>query len=353
MPKTTEEIAAEAKAATGVHDPATLSAVEEKLAAMRDKIDEVDEVQSEPQGEPQEEPQGESQDEPQGEPQGEPQEEPQGESQDGDQKDLPMLPAGHRRAALARGFTTEEVDQYLRIKPEEAVQHFGEVFDDWQKDNSAFSRRGRQLIKTDDQPTEGKVAPTDTKVPEALPMLDAKVLAEEHGLDEAFVSAIIGPMNAQTIKLNAIATEFADSKKFIKDTESDTLAATIQTFFTSDEMKPLNETYGLDDTSLTQEQIDKRMELLKEADIISAGARDHGQDMPILDALGRAFSIVSQGSRDEILRQKIRKSMTKRTKTLPSSHQQVSSRDEGKPTSEKELEVIVKNRMNELNYGSD
>ena len=347
MPKTTEEIAAEAKAATGVHDPATLSAVEEKLAVMRDKIDEVDEVQPAPkEEEPQEEPQEETHEE-------EPQEEPQGESQDEDQKDLPMLPAGHRRAALARGFTTEEVDQYLRIKPEEAVQHFGEVFDDWQKDNSAFSRRGRQLIKTDDQPIEGGVAPTDTKAPEALPMLDAKVLAEEHGLDEAFVSAIVGPMNAQTTKLNAIAMEFVDSKKFIKDTESDTLATTIQTFFTSDEMKPLSETYGLDDVSLTQEQVDKRMELLNEADIISAGARDHGQDMPILDALGRAFSIVSQGSRDEILRQKIRKSMTKRTKTLPSSHQQVSTRDSNEPLSDKEFETVVRKKMNELNYGSD
>ncbi len=318
------------------------------MAAIRVKDDD-EEVQPEPKEETHQEETHEE------ETQEEPQDDTQEETQEEGKEELPMLPSGHRRAALARGFTTEEVDQYLRTKPDEANQYFGEVFDNWQKDNSEWSRRGRDLKAAETQrssaPT-GEPAVKGTKIPEAIPMVDAKALAEEHGFDEALIGALVGPINATATQLNAIATKFAGSEEFIKKTESDTLAANIQTFFTSDDMKSLGETYGLDDAALTTEQFDKRMEVLGEADIIIAGARDHGIDMSTQDALSRAYSIVSKGSRDDILRQEIRDSMKKRTKTLPSSHQQTPTRDTDKPMTDDELVKSVQSKMDELKYGT-
>ena len=49
--------------------------------------------------------------------------------------DLPMLPSGHRRAALAMGYTTEEVDHFLKTHPDEAMQRFGELFDERRKES--------------------------------------------------------------------------------------------------------------------------------------------------------------------------------------------------------------------------
>jgi len=268
------------------------------------------------------------------------------EKEDTDSKkdDSPILPVGHRRAALARGWANEEIDHYLETKPDEAVEKLGEVFDDWQRENSLFSERGRLLKEAGQKASEGDKG-EDKKTSDVLPHYDAKALVEEHPGSEDLINALTTPLNAMIDRVNAATEKLTKSEKFVQDTQEDALVTVTQDFLTGKEMEPYRETYGAEIKDVTDEQMQNRLKLFAEADIIIAGAVAHGREITAQNALERAFAIVSQGTRDEGIRQGIRDSMKKRTKTTKSSHQQTSVADENQEISEKELEKRTDARL--------
>lgn len=260
--------------------------------------------------------------------------------------DSSILPAGHRRAALARGWTNEEIDHYLEIKPDEAATRLGEVFDDWQRENSRWSERGRQLVGAEQKASEDEKGETK-ETPKVLSHYDAKALIEEHG-NEDLVNALINPLNAVIDQVNAATEKLSKSEKFLQGTTENALLSTTQDFLKSKEMEPYRETYGVEIKDVTDAQMENRLKLFAEADIIVAGAIAHGREITVPDALERAFAIVSQGTRDEGIRQTIRNSMKKRTKTTQSSHQQTSAPDENQEISDKELVKRTDERLRAL-----
>jgi len=264
----------------------------------------------------------------------------------GKKDDSPLLPSGHRRAALARGYTSEEVDHYLETKPDEAVARFEEIFDEWQKENSRWSDRGRQLHAAG-QTAAKKDEDKSGKSSEALPHFDAEGLIREHG-NEDLINALVTPLNATIDRVNAATERISHSEDFLRDTEQNALTIATQDFLTSKEMESFKDTYGTEIKDLTDEQVKNRMELFGEADILVAGAKDHGKDITVQDALERAHIIVSQGTRDEGIRQSIRASLKKRTKTTRTTHQQISSTDEDQLISDEELEKRTNERLRAL-----
>ena len=250
---------------------------------------------------------------------------------------LPMLPSGYRRAALAREYTNEEIDQYLRTKPDEAVARFKELFNDWQEQNSRWSDRGRQLAAVNQKASEADTKVASEAASGTLSHYDVKALIEEHGESEDLINALVTPLNKTIDQVNAVADRLSKSENFLRNTEETALAVATQEFLTGKSMESFRETYGTEIKDLTKKQVDNRMELFKEADIIAAGAQDHGIDITVQDALERAHILVSQGSRDAAIRQSIRESMEKRTKTLGSSHQKTSTVDEDQSISDEEL----------------
>lgn len=263
--------------------------------------------------------------------------------------DLPMLPSGHRRAALARGYTTEEVDQYLRTKPEEATVRFGEIFDDWQKQNSQWSDRGRQLADIEREASKkGTSSETATKVvPEAtLAHFDVEALVEEHGDSEELIKALVAPMNAMVDRVNAATEKLSKSEDFLRTQEINALTDATRDFFKSKEMESSKEVYGDKVGELTDEQMTSRMKLFEQADMLVTGAAAHGKDITIQDALERAHILTSQGTRDDAIRAELRKSLKKRTKTERSSHQKIPTGDQ--PVTEDELERRVAANMQKI-----
>lgn len=257
--------------------------------------------------------------------------------------DSPMLPSGHRRAALARGFTSEEVDYYLETKPDEAIKELARVFDEWQEENSRWSDRGRQLLAAGQEASDEKVD-DGKKSSEALAHYDAAALIEKHG-NEDLINDLIDPLNATIDQVNAVTEKLSHSEKFLRNTEINALEVATQNFLKSKEMEPFRDTFGVEITELTDKQVKNRMELFGEADIIVAGAKDHGKDITIQNALERAHIIVSQGTRDEGIRQSIRDSLKKRTKTTKTTHQQTTSPGDNEEVSDEELEKRTADRM--------
>jgi len=277
-----------------------------------------------------------------------PEVEPDPEPKPGDkQEDEVMLPAGHRRAALARGWTKEEIDHYLGTKPEEAQAAFKETFGEWQKENAEWSRRGRELkaaseVKDDAVP----VKKDDAASP--LSKLDAKALIEEHG-SEDLINALVGPLNAMVDRLNDAAGQVAQSQEFVNDSKVKALATEAQSFLMSTEMKPFRELYGTEVRDLTDAQFETRKKLFARADDLTCGAVHHGAALSVHDALTRAHAIVSAGNRDAGIRADIRASLKKRTKTTRSTQQKAPPADaKNEPMTEAELEKATEGRLRAL-----
>jgi len=250
----------------------------------------------------------------------------------------PILPSGHRRAALAHGWTNEEVDHFLETKPDEAVKEIGKIYEDWRTESSLWSKRGRELKATDKRSSEDG----EKKV---LSHYDAKALIEAHPESEDLINDLVGPLNAAIDGVKDVAERLSGSEKFLKDTETNALEVATQEFLTSKDMKPFADTYGVEIKDLTEKQVDSRMELFEQADELVAGAAAHGKDISVAEALGRAHIILSKGTREDEIRQKIRESMERRTKTTRGSHQQASAPDKNQELSEAEFEKSVAANM--------
>ena len=261
--------------------------------------------------------------------------------------DLPMLPSGHRLAALAKGYTTEEVDHFLKTHPDEAMGRFGELFDERKKESAMWSDRGRRLAQTDQSVVEPPKVLADPKDPAATPLFVAKALAEEFG-NEDLINALVPRLNTMIEESNTLKQERAQTADRDRKRQESYLLQVTDEFFGSKAMEPSKETYGTGYGSATEEQMTQRMKLLNQADEIAKGAADHGREIPDLEALERAHMILSQGSRDEIIRQGIRDELKQRTKTTKSSHRKIKSSEEEGPVSEAKLEKRVAAKQREL-----
>lgn len=252
----------------------------------------------------------------------------------GGDDDATILPAGHRRAALARGWTSEEIDHFVATKPEEAVATFRTTFNEWQQENSQWSARGRALLaaKTD----EGK---RDDKKKDDSPLskFDADALIGSYG-NEELINALVTPLNQMVEQINTATGQLTRSEKEVAESRAITLATEAQTFLISETMKPYEKVYGVEVKDLSANQFENRMQLFEEADTIVAGAKAHGKNISVSEALTRAHASITQETRDEGIRSEIRSSMKKRTKTSRGSRQRSAPADKkDEPISEEEL----------------
>lgn len=264
---------------------------------------------------------------------------------EGGDEDTTILPAGHRRAALARGWKEEEINHFLETKPEEALVAFRDTFDKWQQESSEWSARGRALMAAGTSVGDKK---DDDKSDPSLTKFDADVLIAEHG-NEELINALVKPLNQMVDQINSAVGRLSQSEEETADSRAAALAIEAQNFLTSGAMKPYEEVYGIEVKDLTANQLENRFQLFEEADIIAAGARAHEQKITVSEALTRAHAIISQETRDEGIRAEIRKSLKKRTKTSRGSRQRSAPADKkDEPVSEKELIKRTEARLKAL-----
>ncbi len=261
------------------------------------------------------------------------------------------LPAKYRRAALARGWTNEEVDHYTALKPDEAMATLKDVYEAWREENSRYSVRGRQLRDTDPVKPSGKLdasGKSEDADDGIVGSIDAKTLIDQYG-NEDLVNALVAPVNAAIERVNAMQKAQQEAVAITQTSQQEALANTVKEFFGSAEMKSYTEVYGSDIATMTEDQEAARLALLQEADCIWTGASAHGQDMTVADAMSRALAIVSSETKDVAIRNEIRASLKKRTKTLPGTRRKVAEdTDEDAPVSEEDLVSRTEARMRAL-----
>ncbi len=313
--------------------------VEAGLAKLRGE----EPIEKEPEKEPETEPEKEPEVEPEEEPEVEPEKVPDGEGDDD-----PILPAGYRRAAVGSGWTEEEVDHFLKTQPDAARAEFGKIFDTWREKSSIWSARGREIMDKVGKKAEDKPETPEKKSDAALSHFDAEALKEANPESEGLIDALVAPLNATIDRVNATVDKLSHSEDFLQTTKQNALRGAIDDFFGSEGMKSHLKTYGTTFEDLTKEQDASRMELIEQADIISSGAADHGQDLSVHEAMARAFIQVSHKSRGEQIRAEVRASMEKRTKSTKGSHQKTETQSENEPITEEELIRRTEVRLREL-----
>lgn len=272
--------------------------------------------------------------------------EPDTESDDSDE-DSPTLPSGYRRAALARGYTNDEINHFLKTKPEEAQDTFKEIYTDWRQENSMWSRRGRELAEAQ-RKSQKKTEPAK-QADEDEPDYTVDLLKrEDFGVDDDRLDKIIEAVNAKMSEnIERLAGPIKQSQDALAKQQQENLQRESEEFFHSSEMKNWKENYG-ELGKLTEQQFNKRMELFDEAQVLVCGAMDHGREMNIQDALTRAHAQLTYQDRDESIRQQIRESMKKRTKMEKSSHQQGRADGGEGPLSDDEFEAKVARGLERL-----
>ena len=256
----------------------------------------------------------------------------------------PILPAGYRRAALARGWSDEEISHYLELNPKEAETRFAEIFNSWQSDNALWSERGRRLAEVD-KTTNTKSVESETN---ELKPLDTKAIIEKYGNDD-LVNQLVPRLNEAIDKVNKASEKFSQVESVAQDANQKALFDQTQSYLLSDEMRPFRDAYGTAVDALTPVQVETRMKLFGEADIIIRGALEHGKQLSVHDALERAHAHLSHGQIEETVRAQIRESLQKRTKTLQSSKETTLSMAKitasNAPVSDEELERRTEQRL--------
>jgi len=326
------------QAAESKDSPTLESKVAAKLAELRDQIPAQPEAQESPTSNPKQESQlqtPESKEAAESEKVREPEQKSEPESKT--DSNLPTLPTGYRRAALARGWTDEEIDFALE-NDKDSMDRFERNYREWQEENARWSQRGRMLLQAEQKPAEKPVEPSvsDAEIDKLIAQLDD---------GQAPIKEIVNWVKASLNKANTQMERVAEFQSKVQASDEEKLLAEAQEFLKSKEMEPFQQVYGTDIKNLTADQFENLKELLNEADIIRCGAFDHGKTLPTHEALRRAHAYVSRDLAETTWRDKIRETMKKRTKTLPPASSQRLPSDSDKPISEKELERRTAERL--------
>jgi hypothetical protein len=229
------------------------------------------------------------------------------------------LPAAYIRTAKARGWTDDEIASFVKQGPDVALKMFERMHESRVKEVQEWAELGRKVRQAPVQPPVVSQTAATTQNPLApaasLQPINIQEMVEKYG-NEELVKALAGPVNAAIALLNPIVQDATASRAQARQAQMETLAKTVQDFFTDANMAPFAETYGKDLGTLTPAQVETRSKVLETADALIAGAAYQGRQLSVQDALTLAHDSVSSGTKETIIREQIRKNVVKRGKGL-------------------------------------
>jgi hypothetical protein len=141
-------------------------------------------------------------------------------------------------------------------------------------------------------------------------------MVEKYGNQE-LIEALAGPLNQAIEALTPIIADTQRNQATAKQTAQEGLNKTIEGFFGSAEMKPFAAIYGpASFAAKTSEQAAKFEKVLETADALIAGAAFQGRTLDVNEALVLAHDSVASGVKETVIRDAIRKDVTKRGKGI-------------------------------------
>jgi hypothetical protein len=268
-----------------------------------------------------------------------------------------VVPDAYLRAAVHQGWKEEEVKELWKTDPELAEKMLKANLTATNNLSNQWSQLGQQQMNT-------QVPPAAPATPVNLPTTSvAKTDGEFKGLDLAklksqydddnLIDDVIKPMNDMLIKMHSkldsvetaqvqASQNNLDTKSAANKEKSNVVAQQIDSFFDSLQSKDLKTFYGVgpDWSKFEGDQASNRMKLLEQADQIKTGAAYQGKEITNESAMNLANLILSSHLAEQKIIGDIKKSLTKREKSLslkPSGSRASSANDAKADKSEKGL----------------
>lgn len=290
------------------------------------------EPEPKPKSTPEPEPKPEPEPDPQPKPEPEPEPEPEPKPADDGTKSEPKpaedentLTQAEIRAALHNNWKQEDLDELVKQNPGLAKRTCAKLLEGTNNLSKRFAELGRKAQEAKKEPDK-KVEP---KAKIELPPVDLKKLREDYK-DDPIVDVVVGMQTTQQIlidKLNELgSTSVTDSEvdaktKKAEAIEDAAISKQIDVFFSGQDVASYAGFYGevpkgsKDWNKLTGEQVQNRYKVVEEANMILLGAEQQGMDkdeFTLDEALERAHLIVTEGIREQVIRNKIKSTTTKR-----------------------------------------
>jgi hypothetical protein len=242
------------------------------------------------------------------------------DEQPADGKETPAIPDGHYRAAIHMGMTPEDVSALYEKDPKLALKTFAKCHEMTNAASKQLGELGQAVRKAREVPA----APAPAAVPAGESRRDKAIKAiKEKYADDPMVDVLIEllPPEAPAPKPPAAAQSTAVPVQRSIDEEI-AVRQQISTFFADPDMEVYGDFYGPakgpDGSAvstwdhLTPGQKANRLEMLGRAQLILDGAEATGMKLSTAEALERAHLEVSAPIASQIVREKIKASVTKR-----------------------------------------
>jgi len=247
--------------------------------------------------------------------------------EDADKGEAKQLPDAYYRAAIHRGWTGEEVNDFFKTNPELCLRTLAKVYAEVNQASKDFAFLGRAK-KEQVAPVK---AEAETKPVETVkPTVDVEALRRQYP-DDPIVDmvAALSEQNSRLIKeIEKVGPAKQPSESAqpaldaARQAQADVICKQIEGFFSDADMKQYEEFYGklpsanAQWSTLMPGQHANRWAVVEMMDHIITGAKEHGREININDALRMAHLAVSEPIREKVIRETIKQDVEKRNKNI-------------------------------------
>jgi len=222
--------------------------------------------------------------------------------------DKPAIPDSHYRAAVHMGMKAEEIGELYDQSPELALKALAKCYEMVNASSKQLGELGQQARRLKEP---APVTPVQPSRKEAV----MKKLKEKYEDDP--IIDLIGELIPDAPAPRPAVQPVQQQPPERSIDEEIAVRQTINTFFGADDMKPYEDFYGKagqagDWTHLTGGQVANRRETCNRAQLILDGAEATGMKMSAAEALERAHLEVAAPMVEQVVRQRIVKSVQKR-----------------------------------------
>ncbi len=243
-------------------------------------------------------------------------------SEDGDtdaNKDV-VLPPAFLRAAIHRGWKEEDVNEFFESSPDAALKTFQNCLIDVNNASNEWALLGKAKQNRD------KVlnAP-EVKSEEEFKGVDIKALTDEYDLDDKTI-AILKAQNQQfeavmKRQVPDVTPQPQQSVQQVSVGPDPNVELQVENFFKSPDLSNYETFYGKinlgqDWNDLSSGQYNNRWKVLEQAELMIQGAESVGHNIDPIDALDRAHMIISEPIREQVIRDGIKATATKRKNSM-------------------------------------
>lgn len=266
------------------------------------------------------------------------------------------IPDNIYRSLQHNGWKPEKIDAFYKADPKLAIQVFEQIHESTNNLSRQFAELGRSRIESRRQKEQPVVKKEET--PQSQPIIDIEAIRKADP-DNALLPVIEG-VNKVLAQLAGQRT-VESPREQVRTQEDIALATQVMSFLGADQMKAFNDFYGpaydearmptFDGHGLTPGQKANRDALLEQADAIWVGAREHGRNLTVPEALSLAHSLLTDGMRTQKVREELIGKVKQRAKgmTLRSARSKPTLAREGdKPKTQAELEARTEQRLAQL-----